>query len=346
MKKITVILPLYELSSDVGRAILSIKQQSISDEVELKILDLRNFCTPRSFGKKKKGNLPDYVKTDKKLAKSKDIDNYIGTLDFPFKIIKADNEFPYLSLNTLLQSASGEYIIFLAQNCIFTKDILEKLYISATEKSADVLIGNSIKQCGKKLNVTQITKDIYGNDENINFKNELSILFKDNSLYNKLFKTKTIQIVNAEFSKLNAPKNMGFLTSVYVNSNNICIIDNEIYLRDFKPLYEYEYIQDLQYNLEYADSLLRIIEVTSSIDNNKYIDRLISIYIEPLFNKAQKSVNSQLRKKCVEIYNALNKAYPKNDSVQKLVSKYPIAKQQNYNKINVILSRVKHKIVS
>lgn len=345
MKKITVILPLYELSSDVERAILSIKQQNISDEVELKILDLRNFCTPKSFGKKKNGNLPDYVKTDKKLAKSKDIKSYIGTLDFPFEIIKANDEFPYLSLNTVLQSTTSEYIIFLAQNCIFTKNILEKLYICATEKSADVLIGNSIKQHGKKLQVSQITKDIYNNDESLNFKNELSVLFKDSSLYNKLFKTKTIQFANSEFSKLNAPKNIEFLTSVYANSDNICIVDSEIYLCDFKPLYEYEHIQNLQYSLEYADSLLRIVEITSGINNNRFVNRLISIYIEPLFNKAQKSVDSQLRKKCVEIYDLLNKAHPENNSIQKLVSKYPIARQQNYNKVNVILSRAKRKII-
>lgn len=346
MKKITVILPLYELSSDIERAILSIKRQNIIKDIDLKILDLRNFFTSNGFGKNKNGNLPNYVKTDKKSAKTKDINIYFNNVGFPFEIITVNDEFPYISFNDVLQNITSEYVIFLPQNCVFTKDIIEKLYNYAKEKNADVLIGNSIKQHGKKLEISPIIKKIYKNNESCNFKNKLNVLIDDSSIYNKLFKTDTIQLANANFSKFNAPKNIEFLTKLYVNSNNIYFINNEIYICDFKPLYEYEHPHNLQYNIEYSNSLLKIIESTSNINNDKFIDKFISTYIEPIFNKTQKSVNSQLRKKCVEIYNALNKAYPKNASVQKLVSKYPIAKQQNYNKINVILSRVKCKIIN
>ena len=71
MKKITVILPLYELCSDVKRAVLSIKRQSIGNEVELIIVDFRKFKAPKGYDKCPNGNVPDFVKTDKKIAKIK-----------------------------------------------------------------------------------------------------------------------------------------------------------------------------------------------------------------------------------------------------------------------------------
>ena len=76
MNKITVILPLYELCSDVKRAVLSIKRQSIGNEIELKIVDFRKFKAPKDYYKNKNGNVPDFIKTDKKVAKIKDIQFY------------------------------------------------------------------------------------------------------------------------------------------------------------------------------------------------------------------------------------------------------------------------------
>lgn len=344
MNKITVILPLYELCSDVKRAILSIKRQSIGNEVELIIVDFRKFKAPNGYDKNKNGNVPDFVKTDKKVAKIKDIHEYLDDTEINFEFISADKEAPYTVLNTATKNATGEYIMFLSQNCVFTKDILEIMYNRATEKNADILIANSIKQRGKRIDISPVATEVYKNDESKNFAENQSVLIKDNSIYNKLFKTDIVRSAEAEFSRLNAPRNVEFLTKVFAKSSNVYFINRDAYLCDFKRFYEFEYTHNLEYNLEYANSLLNIINFASNFTDKKFAKELISSFVSPLFENAQGSVNSQLRAKCVEIHTALAKAYPDSKSVKELAKKYPVAEQKNYNRMRVILSKAKHKI--
>lgn len=344
MKKITVILPLYELSSDVKRAVLSVKHQSLFSDVELIIVDLRKFGIPKNYDKNKNGNVPAYVKTDKKIAKIKSIDDYLKSTECVYKIIVSEEDSPYLSLNRAIDESIGEYVIFLQQNSVLTKNILEILYTRCLENKADILIGNLIKQRGKKIKISNALNDVYKNDECKNFAEIPNVLLDDFSLYNKMFKATVLKSSKAYFPKYNAPRNIEFLSKAFANSNDIFVINREISLCDFKRLYEYEFTHDIQYNLAYADSLLKIIDFSSKFNDEKYIKSLINHYVIPLFDGAQKSVNSQLRGKCVEIYNSLNKTYSGNKPVKKLGEKYPVAKQKNYKRFRVILSKVKHKI--
>ncbi|MDD7358121.1 MAG: glycosyltransferase family A protein [Eubacterium coprostanoligenes] len=345
MNKITVILPLYELCSDVKRAVLSIKRQSIGNEVELKIVDFRKFKAPKDYYKNKNGNVPDFVKTDKKVAKIKDIHEYLDDTGFDFEIVSADKEAPYTALNTATKSATGEYIIFLSQNCVFTKDIFEIMYTRAVEKNADILIANSIKQRGKQIEISPVATEVYKNDESKNFAENQSVLIKDNSIYNKLFKTDVVRSAEAEFSKFNTPRNIEFLTKIFASSSNIYFINRDAYLCDFKRFYEFEQTHNLEYNLECADSILRTVNIASKFTDKKYAKNLISSYISPLFENAQNSVNTELRAKCVEIHNTLASAYPDSKAVKELAKKYPVAERKNYNKMSVILSKTKHKII-
>lgn len=345
MKKITVILPLYELCSDVKRAILSIKRQSIGNEIELIIVDFRKFKAPNGYDKNKNGNVPDFVKTDKKIAKIKNIHEYLDDTGLKFEFISADKEVPYTALNTATKSANGEYIMFLSQGCVFTKDILEIMYNRAVEKNADILIANSIKQRGKQIEISPVATEVYKNDESKNFAEKQSVLVKDNSIYNKMFKTEVVHSAEAEFSRLNTPRNVEFLTEVFAKSSNVYFINRDAYLCDFKRFYEFEHTHNLDYSLGCANSLLQTINHASKFTDKKFAKELISSFVSPLFENAQGSVNSQLRAKCVEIYHALSKAYPDSKAVKELAKKYPVAEQKNYKRMRVILSRAKHKII-
>ncbi len=346
MKKITVVLPLYELSSDIKRAVLSVKRQSISDDTELKIIDLRKYKAPKNFDKNKNGNIPPYVTTDKKAAKSKDIAAYLGDVGFDFEIISDAKKMPYQLFNEAIKGVCGEYLLFLGQNCVLTKDILEILYNRAVDKNADVLIGNSAKQKGKRIEKSQTTDRLFNDDEIANFDCEPSLIVDDPSIYNKFIKSQIIKSSGAAFAKYNAPKNIEFLAKIFINSHNIFAINREIYLCDFKRFYEYAYKRNDKYWIAYADSLLSTIKAFEFSDDDEFLTQIIVKYTEPLFKAAQKSLNNDLRGECVEIYKVLSSFDVQVKAVNALAAKYPISKHKNYKKFRVFLSKTKRKLTN
>lgn len=216
MCKVTVIFPLYELSSETKRAILSVKRQSIREDIELIILDLRS---------------------EKAKGESVDIASYFDNMDIRIKIILGGVKKSQQVFNEATGNAKGEYILFLAQNCVLTKNILEILYFHAYQNDADILIGNVAKQRGKNIDVESVVGRKIGGNEALNLVARKDILNADLSLYNKFMKRNTVKISGAIFTRSNA--NRGFLTQVEDGAQNIFLINREICLCGDKRIYEY-----------------------------------------------------------------------------------------------------------
>lgn len=220
MKKITVILPLFELTPDVRRAVKSIGSQDLSEQVEIKIADLR-----------KTGN-------GEKMAKNcsfEDIRNDAGC-DVEFL---TESGMPHEMLNRAVDGAQGEYVLFLPQNCILTKDVLGILYARAGEKQADILIGNCGKQKGKKIQKSETVESLFNGNESENLVNAKKSLAEASSLYNKLYRTALLREQCVKFTKFRSARKPDFLQQAMERSKNIYAINRGIYICDYKPIQEY-----------------------------------------------------------------------------------------------------------
>lgn len=216
MCKVTVILPLYEFNPEVKRAILSVDRQSIREDVELIVLDMRS---------------------DKDKKERLDIASCSGDRSTISKIIPAEMKKSHQAFNEAAKTASGEYLLFLAQNCVLTKNILEILYSHAQKNDADVLIGNMAKQRGKSIDVESVLRRKMDGNETFNLAGRKDILTADMSLYNKFMKRNIVKASGAMFEKTNT--NRSFLTQIETCAQKVFLINREICLCGDKRIYEY-----------------------------------------------------------------------------------------------------------
>jgi glycosyltransferase involved in cell wall biosynthesis len=214
MHKATVVLPMYEWSPYVKRAVLSVKRQSFREDLEFIVLDFRK---------------------EKATTEIAELTACFG--ENGLKILTGEKKKFYATLNEAIQMAEGEYLLFLAQNCVLTKNVLEILYSRAQKNEADILIGNIAKQRGKNIDVEAVLGKKIGRDETLNLAGQNDVLAEDFSLYNKFMKVSTLQASAATFAKVN-PNSM-FLTQVESCAKNIFWINREVCLCGGKKIYEY-----------------------------------------------------------------------------------------------------------
>lgn len=243
MKKITVILPMFELTPDVRRAVKSIGSQDVSEQVEIRIADLRK---ARS-GEKKVEN-----------CSIADIQKATGC-DVEFL---TEPGMPHEIMNRAVDGAQGEYMLFLSQNCILTKNVLGILYARCEEKQADILIGNCGKQKGKKIQKSETVEGLFKGNESGNLVNEKKALSEANSLYNKCYRTALIREHHVKFTKFLSARKQGFVQQAMEGSKNIYAINREIYICDHKPIREYATKPPVERGVAYARRALRKVKRT------------------------------------------------------------------------------------
>lgn len=238
MKKITVILPMFELTPDVQRAVKSIGSQDISEQLEIKIADLR---------KTGSGEMPAENCILEDIRKDGGCDVELLT----------EPGMPHEILNRAVECAQGEYMLFLPQNCILTKDVLGILYARGVEKQADILIGNCGKQKGKKIQKSETVESLFHGNESENLVNEKKALAEASSLYNKLYRTALIREHRVKFTKFRSARKPDFVQQAVDGSRKIYAINREIYICDYKPIREYATKPPMERGVAFARRTLR-----------------------------------------------------------------------------------------
>lgn len=129
-----------------------------------------------------------------------------------------------LARKTGLEAACGQYILFVDADDILMQDALKCLYAAATEKNADIVIGNYVEWnfCKNKEKTIDLG---FSNIQDINVINLLDI---DNStLWNKLIKYSLLK--NVTYQSLKIANDLAILYQVAIFSNNIVFIGNVVY---------------------------------------------------------------------------------------------------------------------
>lgn len=165
MKKISIIIPVYNVEKYVSRCLKSVLNQTIND-TEIILVD--DASTDKSY---------DIIKSFQRMEPKK------------IKIIhKEVNEGPGKARNLGLKEASGEFISFIDSDDYIQEDMLEKLYVGCKLYDAEISRVN-LKHMYKGINVSFLGRNgNYNNGEIINPKENLSYLLTEfPSCANKLF---------------------------------------------------------------------------------------------------------------------------------------------------------------
>lgn len=158
--------------------------------------------------------------------------------EFPGEIIiiKQDNEGPGAARNKGMKVATGDFIAFLDGDDILYPDAYLKLYQSAMNNSADIVVGN-VDRFNSSSNhfVSGLHRKIFDNDlNNTHIINNHSLLY-DTTSWNKLFRTEFLKKYQILFPENILYEDIPFNMEAHLRSTCTNIITDKVYrwrLRD------------------------------------------------------------------------------------------------------------------
>ena len=230
MKKISVIMPVYNAERTLVNSISSILTQSLSD-IEIILVD-------------------DCSK-DKSWKILQDCAGQFGD-----KVIALQNEVnlgPGGARNLGIKAASGEYIGFVDSDDCIVSTMYEKMYAKAKETGADIV------DCGFYNEKTD-NAIIYTSDEltgNMNDKKRSELIVSGGYIWSKIFKAELLKDdENCRFREHAILEDADFLTYLYATVKNVANV-KEI-------LYKYSYLAESASNEVKADKYHK--DITSAIN--------------------------------------------------------------------------------
>lgn len=136
--QISVLIPIYNVEKYVERCLLSVLNQTLQEGVEVIIVD---DCTPDHSMEIIQRILVEY--SDK--------------IRMTVRIIEhVRNRGQAAVRNTLMSHAKGEYILFIDSDDYVDTDMLEKMYVKATETGADIVMVDILKEYSDKEKLQKI----------------------------------------------------------------------------------------------------------------------------------------------------------------------------------------------
>lgn len=176
MYKISMIIPVYNAEKYLKRTINSIINQSIGFEnIELILVDDNSQDNSKSI-------IEEYV------AK---YDNIIGIYS------DKNHGFPGFGRNKGIEIASGQYIMFSDNDDEHDEDLCLKLYEAIVSEDADIASCDKVKRDNIK-DIPVSEKYVGGklsSNGNIIVSNDDLAYFEDITIWNKIFKKKSLQII-------------------------------------------------------------------------------------------------------------------------------------------------------
>lgn len=205
-KKLSVIIPAYNASKTLERAVLSVLN-NLNSLFEIEILIVEN------------GSTDNTSKIIEKLC-----------LKFPGEIIFLQSEKGVSNARNLgIRHSSGEWITFLDSDDYLTKNALEDFF-AVSDSDADIIAGNFLK--GNSNQVLYSQKKKYSKDEYMEFVNHLiSNPTKYMTVWGKFYKKSVISKNFIEFdNKMMLSEDSDFLISVFLNSSTLLTLPKTLYV--------------------------------------------------------------------------------------------------------------------
>ena len=209
MKKVSVIVPVYNVEQYLGRCLNSLINQTLKD---IEIIIVNDGSTDNS---------------------QVIIDNYKNKYSEIIKVYNIKNVGAAKARNYALKYVTGEYIGFVDSDDYISEEMYEKLYNEAKIKEADIVCCNYYRVIDEQ----KFNKKTFGNEkilkEELFDKNiyEANLLFDEVPyLWNKIFKTEIIKNNNIEFSEdLRIYEDLLFTYQAFQKANKVSGIDDAMY---------------------------------------------------------------------------------------------------------------------
>ena len=295
MKKVSIIVPVYNVENYLERCLESLVNQTLQD-IEIIVIN------------------------DGSKDNSQNIINEFHS-KYPEKIryFFIENSGAAQARNYALNSVEGEYIGFVDSDDYVEPNMFEELYNKAVEEKADISVCGYYKATVDKCE----EKGIYPYKcFNNNVFNEPSMFINNFPyLWNKIFKTELIKDNKIEFENYRIFEDLVFTYQAFLKANKIVHVE--------KPLYYYRILRDQSLTNEFSEKRFDIFEASDKlieffIKNNSFEyfeDELLFIILKHIYVVLEKEVKmKQLKLK--------NKFI--NKSFKYLNSRFPYWKEYNY----------------
>lgn len=248
MKKISIIIPVYNSEKFIADTILCLKKQTLDD---LEFIIVNDGSTDNSLNICK-----DLTKGDKR-----------------FNIISQTNKGVSAARNEGIKYASGEYFLFLDADDIFDDDMCESMYKVAKENKADLVIfGIKIKEFDgsiKYMNNTNVIEKWNLNKALTEFYNRKKI---NVGVHTKLFSKKIVENIKFEEGKKINEDKFFFFESI-LKAKKIVYNDQCKYLY----IRRYGSASNTSYQPKYKDSIYFSKRILNIVKKN-YLEFYIKAY--------------------------------------------------------------------
>ena len=205
MKKISVIVPVYNVENYISACLNSILRQTLSD-IEIIVVDDGSTDSTLSIVKDFESRYPDII-----------------------SVYTQENSGPGKARNLALSHATGEFISFIDSDDTIAYDMYDRMYSMASEKDADlVLCGRAYTDFEGNVMSTWNPMEI-GDVTNI-FKDH-SLLGKTSSfVWDKLFKRSVVEDVGLRFNEdIHYAEDALFIYSYLAYAKRVCSITQPLY---------------------------------------------------------------------------------------------------------------------
>ena len=201
MKKVSLIIPVYNVEKYLSKCLDSLVNQTLRD---IEIICINDGSTDNSLK-----ILEEYSKNDSRII-----------------VINKENSGPSVARNSGMEIATGEYIGFVDSDDWIDLDYFEKLYNSAVENSADIAVASIIRwrKCNQKYRIKYEEGSIY---QNLNEKISACDIPKICYVCNKLYKSEIIK--NKQFTPNVYFEDVIWLPEVIKSSNKLVTVSGTNY---------------------------------------------------------------------------------------------------------------------
>lgn len=207
MKKISVIIPIYNVEKFLRECIDSVINQTYKN---LEIILVNDGSTDSS------GKICDEYKEK----------------DFRIKVIHKQNGGLSSSRNAGLEIATGDYLMFCDSDDYFLPNSCKILLNEIESKNADYVIGN-YQNCTEEGQLWD--NPVFNKDKYKNFKLDIkdyqkSFFIMNSSVCNKIFRTSFIRDLNLKFVEKVPAEDAIFTTYCFIKSKSVYYINDVIYI--------------------------------------------------------------------------------------------------------------------
>lgn len=310
MPKVSVIIPVYNVSKYVCECLDSIINQTLE---EIEIICIDDGSTDNTIEL-----IREYTEFDKRIA-----------------ILKQENQGAGAARNLGLSIAKGEYLSFLDPDDFFEPTMLEQAYQKAIKNDVDIVVFNYMTYDQNKNKFSDINHILPTDKEVFSYEDIPNVMFNSlhNNAWTKLYKRSFIEKNDIKFQHLFRVNDIFFTNTAAVIADKITFLDKKlVYYRigmkdnSQSTLYKYP--------LSFYEAQLAIRNRLKDV--NKY-DLVEKAFLDSLIRVATYNLNRVKDVEAMKImYNHIKENVEKDFNISKYPRDYYIT--QLFDELTLILN--------